>query len=164
MVRRQSILSGVRTLLITGCIGCIRFVREQGIAKRVAERPTKCMPGQARKTEHNNVRSPCREITPEKHPHKMQPPFCEAGHYWCKASSGGKPKEKRVVFCTPRAAGACEISVSGFCRSGRIFAALVCLGECEVFASELVLAEACADPKSGPRGGPKFRAVLPFRN
>ena len=51
----------------------------------------------------------------------------------------------------------------GFCRSGRIFAALVCLGECEVFASELALAEACADPKSGPRGGPKFGAV-PFGN
>ena len=45
--------------------------------------------------------------------------------------------------------GACETSVSGFCRSGRIFAALVCLGKCEVFASELALAEACADPKIG---------------
>ena len=49
-------------------------------------------------------------------------------------------------------------------RRGRIFAALVCLGECEVFASELALAEACADRKSGPRGGPKFRAALPFGN
>ena len=52
--------------------------------------------------------------------------------------------------------------MSGFCRSGRIFAALVCLGECKVFASELALAEACADPKSGPRGGPKFGAALPL--
>ena len=43
-------------------------------------------------------------------------------------------------------------------------AALVCLGECKVFASELALAEACADPKSGPRGGPKFGAALPFGN
>ena len=51
--------------------------------------------------------------------------------------------------------------MSGFCRSGRIFAALVCLGKCKVFASELALAEACADPKSGPLGGPKFGAV-PF--
>ena len=76
----------------------------------------------------------------------------------------GKPKEKRVGFRTPRAAGACETSVSGFCWSGRIFAALVCLGKCEVFASELALAEACADPKSGPRGGPKFGAALPFGN
>ena len=59
--------------------------------------------------------------------------------------------------------GACATSVSGFCRSGRIFAALVCLGECEVFASELALAEACADPKSGLHGGPKFGAV-PFGN
>ena len=58
--------------------------------------------------------------------------------------------------------GACETSVSGFCRSGRIFAALVRLGECEVFASELALAEACAGPKSGLRGGPKFGAALPF--
>ena len=39
--------------------------------------------------------------------------------------------------------------MSGFCRSGRIFAALVCLGKCEVFASELALAEACADPNRG---------------
>ena len=82
----------------------------------------------------------------------------------CKASSGGKPKEERVGFCTLRAAGACETPVSGFCRSGRIFAALVCLGECEVFASELALAEAGADPKSGPRGGPKFGAALPSGN
>ena len=33
---------------------------------------------------------------------------------------------------------------------------MVCLGERKVFASELALAEACADPKSGPCGGPKF--------
>ena len=79
----------------------------------------------------------------------------------CKASSGGKPKEKRVGFRAPRAAGVCETSVSGFCWSGRIFAALVCLGECEVFASELALAEARADPKPRPRG-PKFGAALPF--
>ena len=59
--------------------------------------------------------------------------------------------------------GACETSVSGFCRSGRIFAALVCLGECEVFASELALAEACADPKIGPKFA-KFGAALPFGN
>ena len=57
--------------------------------------------------------------------------------------------------------GACETSVSGFCRSGRIFAALVRLGECEVFASELALAEACAGPKNrgcaaAPNLGPRF--------
>ena len=52
--------------------------------------------------------------------------------------------------------GACETSVSGFCRSGRIFAALVCLGECEVFASELALAEACADPKIGAAQRPQI--------
>ena len=68
-----------------------------------------------------------------------------------------KTKGKACCFLH---AGACATSVSGFCRSGRIFAALVCLGECEVFASELALAEACADPKSGPRGGPKFGAFL----
>ena len=72
-----------------------------------------------------------------------------------------KTKGKACCFLH---AGACATSVSGFCRSGRIFAALVCLGECEVFASELALAEACADPKSKPRGGPKFGAVLPFGN
>ena len=81
----------------------------------------------------------------------------QGGPRRCKASSGGKPKEKRVGFRAPRAAGVCETSVSGFCWSGRIFAALVCLGECEVFASELALAEA-RDPKSGPR----FGAALPF--
>ena len=86
----------------------------------------------------------------------------QGGPWRCKASSGGKPKEKRVGFRAPRAAGVCETSVSGFCWSGRIFAALVCLGECEVFASELALAEARADPKSRPRGGPKFGAALPF--
>ena len=52
--------------------------------------------------------------------------------------------------------GACETSVSGFCRSGRIFAALVCLGECEVFASELALAEACAEPKIGAARRPQI--------
>ena len=41
-------------------------------------------------------------------------------------------------------------------RSGRIFAALVCLGECEVFASELALAEACADPKIGVARRPQI--------
>ena len=86
----------------------------------------------------------------------------QGGPRRCKASSGGKPKEKRVGFRAPRAAGVCETSVSGFCWSGRIFAALVCLGECEVFASELALAEARADPKSGPRDGPKSGAALPF--
>ena len=68
-----------------------------------------------------------------------------------------KTKGKACCFLH---AGACATSVSGFCRSGRIFAALVCLGEREVFASELALAEACADPKSGPHGGPKFGAFL----
>ena len=71
---------------------------------------------------------------------------------------GGKPKAS-VLFLHV-ACGGERVTVSGFCRSGRIFAALVCLGECKVFASELALAEACADPKSGPRGGPKFGAVL----
>ena len=52
--------------------------------------------------------------------------------------------------------GACETSVSGFCRSGRIFAALVRLGECEVFASELALAEACAGPKIGAARRPQI--------
>ena len=76
-----------------------------------------------------------------------------------------KTKGKACFFFARRVRrGACETSVSGFCRSGRIFAALVCLSEREVFASELALAEACADPKSGPRGGPKFGAVLPFGN
>ena len=52
--------------------------------------------------------------------------------------------------------GACKTSVSGFCRSGRIFAALVRLGECEVFASELALAEACAGPKIGAARRPQI--------
>ena len=53
--------------------------------------------------------------------------------------------------------GACETSVSGFCRSGRIFAALVCLGNWRW----LKLART---QKSGLRGGPKFGAALPFGN
>ena len=52
-----------------------------------------------------------------------------------------KTKGKACCFLH---AGACATSVSGFCSSGRIFAALVCLGECEVFASEL------AAPNLGP--------------
>ena len=77
-------------------------------------------------------------------------------------------RRKSVLFFARRVRrGACETSVSGFCRSGRIFAALVRLGECEVFASELALAEACAGPKIGAArrpqiGGPKFGAALPF--
>ena len=55
----------------------------------------------------------------------------QGGPRRCKASSGGKPKEERVGFCTPHAPAAL---LSGFCRSGRIFAALVCVGKCEVFA------------------------------
>ena len=89
----------------------------------------------------------------------------------CRGGLGGaklqaaENQRKSVLFFARRVRrGACETSVSGFCRSGRIFAALVCLSKCEVFASELALAEACADPKSGPRGGPKFGAVLPFGN
>ena len=58
--------------------------------------------------------------------------------------------------------GACETSVSGFCRSGRIFAALVCLGKCEVFASELALAEACADPKIGAARRPQIWGCASF--